>query len=96
MFAKANDFVTRAAKALFADREPSALWTISVGARIVGSVIKEGDTLHLTWFPGADPRLSACRGPVDDDAQALADMLARRLGARDAHAARLSVLSFSL
>ena len=62
----------------------------------MGSVVKEGGTLRLAWFPGADPRLAACRGPVDDDAQALADMLARRLGARDAYAARLSVLSGSI
>jgi hypothetical protein len=96
MLAIASDFVTRAAKALFAGAGPSALWTITVGDRVVGSVVQEGEAFRLAWFPGADPRLAIYRGPIDDDAQALADALARRLGARDALAAGISVSLFSI
>ena len=96
MLAMASDFVTRAAKALFAGAGPSALWTITVGDRVVGSVVQEGEAFRLAWFPGADPRLAIYRGPLDDDAQALADALARRLGARDALAAGISVSLFSI
>jgi len=96
MLAMASDFVTRAAKVLLAGTGPSALWTITVGDQIVGSVVHEGDAFRLAWFPGADPRLAVYRGPIDDDAQALADALARRLGARDALAAGISVSSFSI
>jgi hypothetical protein len=89
MLAMASDLVTRAAKVLLAGTGPSALWTITVGDQIVGSVVHEGKAFRLAWFPGVDPRLAVYRG-------ALADALARRLGARDALAAGISVSSFSI
>jgi hypothetical protein len=58
-----------------------ALWTISTGYRVVGSLACEAGAWRLAWFAGADPRLANYAGPVDGDVEALAAALSARLGA---------------
>jgi hypothetical protein len=58
-----------------------ALWTITAGHRVVGSLVCEAGSWRLAWFAGADPRLVNYAGPVDGDVEALAALLGARLGA---------------
>jgi len=76
----ANDIVARASRLLFPDGDEPALWTISVGSRVVGSLVCEAGSWRLSWFNGADERLSTYAGPVDGNVEALATVLAFRLG----------------
>lgn len=59
----------------------------------IGALVRERRVTRLSWFEGVDPRLAAYAGSVDDDAEALANRLARRLGARCAEEAGLAVVS---
>lgn len=76
----ASNIVARANRLLFPDGEESALWTISAGGRVVGSLVCEAGSWRLSWFNGADPRLAAYTGPVDGNVEALAAALGARLG----------------
>jgi len=58
-----------------------ALWTISAGHLVVGSLVCEAGAWRLSWFAGADPRLINYRGPLSGDVEALAAALSARLGA---------------
>jgi hypothetical protein len=79
MFALA-DVVARATRFVIGADEP-ALWTVTAGGRIVGSLVRDTDGWRLAWFGGADPRLASYAGPVTGDLEALAAALGRRLGA---------------
>jgi hypothetical protein len=57
-----------------------ALWTIAAAGRVEGCLVREGDRWRLSWFDGADRRLTTYAGPVDHDLDALAAALAARLG----------------
>jgi hypothetical protein len=74
------DIASRAARLLSPAHQP-ALWTVSTGHRIVGSLVCEAGRWRLAWFAGADPRLVNYAGPVDGDVDALAGALSARLGA---------------
>ena len=80
MLELASDIVARATRLLFTDHEGPALWTISVGGRVVGSLVCEAGTWRLSWFKGADERLVSYAGPADGDVEALAAALGTRLG----------------
>jgi hypothetical protein len=85
MLALANQLASRAARLLAAAHEP-ALWSITTGHRVVGSLVYEMGACEaghwrLAWFAGADPRLSNYAGPLDGDVEALAHTLSARLGA---------------
>ena len=75
----ASDIVARATRLLFTDRDEPALWTISVRGRVVGTLLCEAGNRRLTWFEGADQRLVAYAGPLED-VEALATALGLRLG----------------
>ena len=62
-------------------RIESALWTISVHGRVVGSLVCEAGLWRLSWFEGTDRRLANYAGPVDGNVDALAETLSARLGA---------------
>ena len=79
MLALANQLASRAAR-LLAVHEP-ALWSISTGHRVVGSLACEAGRWRLAWFAGAEPRLVNYAGPLDGDVEALAHTLSTRLGA---------------
>ena len=79
MFALANA-VSRATRFVIGAEEP-ALWTVSTGGRIVGSLVRDATGCRLSWFDGADPRLCSYAGPVSGDLDALASALGQRLGA---------------
>ena len=79
MLAFAN-IASRAARFLSAAHEP-ALWSISTGHRVVGSLACEAGRWRLSWFAGADPRLVNYAGPIDGDIETLAATLGARLGA---------------
>ncbi|WP_428670998.1 hypothetical protein [Reyranella sp.] len=79
MFAFTNA-VARATRYVIGAEEP-ALWTVSTGGRIVGSLVRDADGCRLSWFAGADPRLVGYTGPVTSDIETLAAALGRRLGA---------------
>lgn len=81
MLELASDIVARATRLLFTDHEGPSLWTISVGGRVVGSLVCEAAAWRLSWFNGADERLVTYAGPVTGDAEALAAALGARLGA---------------
>ena len=81
MLSLANDLVARAARLVLAGPPQDALWTISAGYSVVGSLVCEAGAWRLSWFAGADPRLSNYRGPVTGDVEALAAALSARLGA---------------
>jgi len=66
---------------LFSPAHQPALWTVSTGHRVVGSLVCEAGRWRLAWFAGADPRLVNYAGPVDGDVEALAANLSTRLGA---------------
>lgn len=76
----ASDIVARATRLLFPDGDEPALWTISVGGRVVGSLVCEAGNWRLSWFSGADARLSTYAGPVDGNVEALAAAMGFRLG----------------
>ncbi len=80
MLSLANQLVARATRFFLSPQEEPALWTISAAGRIVGSLVSEEGCWRLSWFPGADRRLVAYGGPVDGNIEALADLLAARLG----------------
>jgi hypothetical protein len=80
MLALANQLASRAARLLAAAHEP-ALWSITTGHRIVGSLACEAGHWRLSWFAGADPRLANYAGALDGDVEALAAALSARLGA---------------
>lgn len=73
-----------------------SVMTVSQHGRPIGALVRERRVSRLSWFDGADPRLAAYAGSLDDDAEALADRLARRLGARSASEAGLAVVSVGL
>jgi hypothetical protein len=84
MLALANHLASRATRLLAAApnwpwRGP-ALWSISTGHRVVGSLACEAGHWRLAWFAGADPRLSNYAGALDGDVEALAAALSARLG----------------
>ena len=86
MLALANDLVARAARLVLAGPPHvpfygPALWTISTGYRVVGSLVCEAGAWRLAWFAGADPRLVNYAGPLNGDVEALAAALSARLGA---------------
>ena len=62
-------------------QEESAIWTISVHGRVVGSLVCEAGLWRLSWFAGTDRRLANYAGPVDGNVDALAETLSARLGA---------------
>jgi hypothetical protein len=70
--------------------------TVSHHGRPIGTLVRERHAYRLSWFDGADPRLVAYAGPLDSDADELADRLAVRLGARSATEAGLAVASAGL
>ncbi len=76
----ASTIVARAARLLFTDRDEPTLWTISVGGRVVGTLRCDAGVHRLVWFNGADPRLAAHAGPVDQDVDGLATALGARIG----------------
>ena len=80
MLELASDIVARATRLLFTDHDASALWTISVGGRVVGSLVCEAGAWRLSWFNGADQRLATYAGPVNGDVEVLAAALGARLG----------------
>ena len=41
-----------------------ALWTIACGGRIEGCLVREAGLWRLSWFDGADRRLTSYAGPV--------------------------------
>ena len=67
----------------------TALWTVAVHRRVVGSLVYEAGTWRLAWFAGADPRLASYAGPVDGDLSGLSRRLSARLGAPGEHAVEL-------
>jgi hypothetical protein len=79
MFTLANA-VARATRFVIGGEEP-ALWTVSTGGRIVGSLVHDAEGWRLSWFAGADSRLVAYAGPVSGETEALAAALGRGLGA---------------
>lgn len=81
MLELASDIVARATRLLFTDHDGTALWTISAGGRVVGSLVCEAGAWRLSWFGGADERLVSYGGPVDGDVEALASALGLRVGA---------------
>jgi hypothetical protein len=76
MLALAN----KVARVLVGPYEP-ALWTITAGRRVVGSLVCEAGSWRLAWFAGADLRLTNYAGPVNGDVGTLAALLSARLGA---------------
>ena len=60
--------------------DETALWTIAAGGRIEGCIVREQGCWRLSWFEGADRRLTGYSGPVGDDLETLAAALGARLG----------------
>ena len=81
MFALANDLVSRAARLFQAGSAEPALWTVSAGGRVQGSLVREAGLWRLSWFDGADGRLASWRGELGGDVETLAATLSARLGA---------------
>lgn len=81
MLSFANQFVARATRLLFAGSGEPALWTVSAHGRVVGSLVCQDDRWRLSWFNGADRRLTTYAGPLDGNVEALAEALSVRLGA---------------
>ena len=84
MLSLANDLVARAARLIFPAQGEPALWTISAHGRIQGSLVCEAGSWRLSWFDGADSRLTShagpLTGPLAGDVEALAASLSARLG----------------
>ena len=74
------DRIVRATRSLIADGDGHALWTIIVRGRVVGLLVSEAGVRRLSWFAGADSRLTGFRGPLDGDVERLAQALGARLG----------------
>jgi hypothetical protein len=66
MLSLANQFVARATRLFFAASGEPALWTVS---------------WRLSWFNGADSRLTSYAGSLGGDVEVLAKSLSARLGA---------------
>ena len=49
--------------------------------RVVGSLVCQNGSWRLSWFNGADRRLTSYAGPLDGDVEVLAESLSARLGA---------------
>jgi len=81
MLSLANQFVARATRLFLAAAGEPALWTISTQGRVVGSLVCQGGSWRLSWFTGADSRLTSYAGPLGGDVEALAASLSARLGA---------------
>jgi hypothetical protein len=81
MLALANDLVARAARLVLAGPHEPALWSISTGHRVVGTLVYQAGGWRLAWFAGADPRLANYAGLLTGDVEALAATLSARLGA---------------
>lgn len=81
MLSLANQIVVRATRLFRAVAGEPALWTVCAHGRVVGSLVCQNGTWRLSWFNGADRRLTSYAGPVDGDAEALAERLSARLGA---------------
>jgi hypothetical protein len=61
---------------------------------VVGTLVQQKGERRLSWLDGADPRLRAYAGSLDDELPGeLADRLAARLGARSASEVGLAVVS---
>ena len=81
MLSLATSLVARAARLIQAAQDEPSLWTISVHGRVVGSLVCEAGAWRLSWFNGADRRLTSYAGPLGGDVEALAESLSARLGA---------------
>lgn len=81
MPSSAPGFLRRFLLPIFASPKEPELWTVSVGARVVGSLVCEDGTWRLSWFGDADTRLTSYAGPVGADIVGLAETLGARLGA---------------
>ena len=81
MLSLANQFVARATRLFLAAPGEPALWTVSADGRVVGSLVCQDGAWRLSWFNGADRRLTSYGGPVGGDVEALAESLSARLGA---------------
>ena len=80
MLSLANQFVARATRLFLATSE-RALWTVSAHGRVIGSLVCQDGSWRLSWFNGADRRLTSYAGPLGGDVEALAESLSARLGA---------------
>lgn len=80
MPSSAPGFLSRFLLPIFASQNEPGLWTVSVGDRVVGSLVCEYGTWRLSWFGEADTRLTSYAGPVGSDIDALTEALGRRLG----------------
>jgi len=81
MLSLANQFVARATRLFLAVTGEPALWTVCADGRVVGSLVCQNGAWRLSWFNGADRRLTSYAGPVGGDVEALAENLSLRLGA---------------
>ena len=81
MLSLANQFVARATRLFLATAGEPALWTVSADGRVVGSLVCQNGAWRLSWFNGADRRLTSYGGPVGGDVEVLAASLSARLGA---------------
>ncbi len=81
MLSLANQFVARAARLFLAAAGEPALWTVSTDGRVVGSLVCQNGAWRLSWFNGADCRLTSYAGPLGGDVESLAENLSVRLGA---------------
>lgn len=77
-----SGFLSRYLLPIFATANEPGLWTVSIGDRIVGTLVCEHGAWRLSWFSGADTRLTSYAGPINDDIEGLAEVLGLRLGAR--------------
>jgi hypothetical protein len=64
----------------FLAADEPALWTIASSGRIEGCLVREAGRWRLSWFDGADRRLTSYAGPVGGDVDALAAALEAQLG----------------
>ena len=80
MSSSVASFVNRFLLPIFTGPDEPGLWTISVGCRVVGSLVREEGVWRLSWFGDADPRLTRYAGPLGSDIDGLAEALGARLG----------------
>ena len=52
-----------------------------LNGRVVGSLVCQNGSWRLSWFNGADRRLTSYAGPLGGDVEVLAESLSARLGA---------------
>ena len=74
-------FLNRLLLPIFGGPDEPGLWTISIGCRVVGSLVREDGVWRLSWFGDADPRLTRYAGPISGDLDGLAEALGARIGA---------------